>query len=60
MLIDGSIDPKEMGLCKSIAMKSGFEPEVIDDIVHRIDSLRQSGISIEEASTKAYRLYRNA
>ena len=60
MMIDGTIDPKELGLCKSIAMKSGFEPEVVDDIVHRINILTQSGKSIEQASTEAYLIYSKA
>ncbi len=60
MMIDQSIDPKEMGLCKSIAMKSGFEPEVIDDIVHRINVLTQSGMSIEQASNNAFQVYKRA
>jgi len=60
MMIDGTIDPKELGLCKSVAMKSGFEPEVIDDIVHRISTLIQSGSSIEQASSEAYSIYSKA
>ena len=60
MMIDGTIDPKELGLCKSIAMKSGFEPEIIDDIVHRINIITQSGKSIEQASTEAYLIYSKA
>ena len=60
MMIDGTIDPKELGLCKSIAMKSGFEPEVIDDIVHRINRLTQSGRSIEQASNETYLVYNKA
>ncbi len=60
MLIDGTIDPKELGLCKSIAMKSGFEPEVVDDIVHRINILTQSGKSIEQASVEAFQVYSKA
>ena len=58
MMIDQSIDPKEMGLCKSIAMKSGFEPEVIDDIVHRIKVLTKDGMSIEQASNNAFQVYK--
>lgn len=60
MMIDGTIDSKELGLCKSVAMKSGFEPEVIDDIVHRISTLTQSGSSIEQASNEAYGIYYKA
>ena len=57
MMIDTTIDPKELGLCKSIAMKSGFEPEVIDDIVHQINLLTRSGKTIEEASNEAFQIY---
>lgn len=60
MMIDQSIDPKEMGLCKSIAMKSGFEPEVIDDIVHRIKVLTKDGMSIEQACNNAFEVYKRA
>ena len=60
MMIDQSIDPKEMGLCKSIAMKSGFEPEVIDDIVHRIKVLTGDGMSIEQACNNAFEVYKRA
>ncbi|GJM29211.1 MAG: hypothetical protein DHS20C17_18460 [Cyclobacteriaceae bacterium] len=60
MLIDGDIDPKELALCKSIAMKSGFEPEVIDDIVYRIERLTKSGKSVEEASNEAFEIYSRA
>ena len=57
MMIDGSIDHKELGLCKSFAMKSGFEPEVIDDVVHRINDFVNEGKTIEQASEEAYRIY---
>ena len=57
MMIDTNIDPKELGLCKSIAMKSGFEPEVIDDIVHQINVLTRSGKTIEQASIEAFEIY---
>jgi uncharacterized tellurite resistance protein B-like protein len=60
MMIDGTIDPKELGLCKSISMKSGFEPEVVDDIVYHINLLTQSGKSIEQASSEAYNIYSKA
>ena len=60
MMIDGDIDPKEVALCKSIAMKSGFEHEVIDDIVYRIRLLTKSGKSIEEASKQAFEVYNRA
>ena len=60
MMIDESIDPKELGLCKSIAMKSGFEPEVIDDVVYRIKVLSRGGKSIEEASLEAFQAYHRA
>ena len=60
MMIDETIDPKELGLCKSIAMKCGFEAEVIDDIVHRIKVLTESGKSIEEASNEAFQIYNQA
>lgn len=60
MMIDGTIDPKELELCKSIAMKSGFEPEVIDDIVYRIGILTKSGRSIEQAIKEAYHIYSRA
>lgn len=57
MMIDGEIDPKELNLCKSIAMKSGFEHQVIDDIVYRINTLTGAGKSIEEACEEAFQLY---
>ena len=60
MMIDGTIDVKELSLCKSIAMKSGFEPEVIDDVVYRIGEFTKSGKSIEQASDEAYNIYRQA
>lgn len=60
MMIDDTIDPKELGLCKSIAMKSGFEPEVIDDIIHRIDVLTQTGKSVEQACDEAFQIYKRA
>jgi uncharacterized tellurite resistance protein B-like protein len=60
MMIDDSIDPKELALCKSIAMKLGFEPEVIDDVVHRINDITKSGKTIEQASEEAYQIYRRA
>ena len=60
MMIDGSIDPKELGLCKSIAMKSGFEPEVIDDVVYRINDFTKTGKTIEQASEEAYQIYSQA
>ena len=60
MMIDESIDPKELGLCKSIAMKSGFEPEVIDDVVHLINQDVKAGDTIEQASEKVFHLYSQA
>ncbi len=60
MMIDQSIDPKELGLCRSIAMKSGFESEVIDDIVHQIQALTQTGKSIEQACQEAFEIYNRA
>ena len=60
MMIDESIDPKELVLCKSIAMKSGFEPEVIDDVVHRIKQDVRDGGTIEKASEKVLQLYSQA
>lgn len=60
MMIDGTIDPKELGLCKSVAMKSGFEPEIIDDLVYRITTLIQYGSSLEQASIEAYSIYSKA
>lgn len=59
MMIDGSIDPKELLLCKNIAMKSGFEHRVIDDIVYRIEKLTQSGETIEGACEVVYNQYKN-
>ena len=60
MMIDESIDPKELGLCKSVAMKSGFEPEVIDDIVHRISQEVKAGHTVELASKRVLHLYSQA
>ena len=57
MMIDNNIDPKELVLCKSIAMKSGFESAVIDDIVHRINLLTKTGMTIEQARNEAFEIY---
>jgi uncharacterized tellurite resistance protein B-like protein len=57
MMIDEDINPKELSLCKSIAMKSGFEPAVIDDIVYRINVLTSSGKSIAQARNEAFEAY---
>jgi len=57
MMIDDDIDPKELNLCKSIAMKSGFEHQVIDDIVYRINTLTKAGKSVEEACEEAFQVY---
>lgn len=59
MMIDGIIDPKEMILCHTVAMKSGFEDRVIDDIVYRIQKLTEQGKSIEEASDEVYLQFRD-
>jgi len=57
MMIDNNIDPKELGLCKSIAMKSGFEAAVVDDIVHGISVLTRSGKTIEHARNEVFQIY---
>jgi len=54
MMADGHIDRQEMSLCHSIAMKSGFEHRVIDDILYRIEKQTAEGISIEEAIEAIY------
>ncbi len=54
MMIDGHIDSQEMDLCYSIAIKSGFDPRTIKDIVYRIQQKREQGIELEEATEQIY------
>lgn len=36
MLIDGNIDVNEVHICSRVAMKMGYEPQIVEDLVNAI------------------------
>ena len=52
MMVDGKIDSREVDYCKSIAIKLGFMPEVIDDMVAELMDLIVEGIAVEIVKSK--------
>jgi uncharacterized tellurite resistance protein B-like protein len=52
MMVDGKIDSREVNYCKSIAIKLGFMPEVIDDMVAELMDLIVEGIAVEIVKSK--------
>jgi len=36
MLIDGNIDVNEIHICSRVAMKMGYEPQIVEDLVNAI------------------------
>lgn len=54
MMVDRSIDDNEMDLCTRMAMRSGFEPEMVQDIVYRINQEVEQGLTVVEAYEQVY------
>lgn len=52
MLVDGEIHPKEMKLCKTFAIKLGFRPQIVDDLVEGIIQNVIKGIASDIAMKK--------
>ena len=38
MLIDGNIDVNEVHICSRVAMKMGYEPQIVEDLVNAIQN----------------------
>ena len=38
MLIDGNIDVNEIHICSRVAMKMGYEPQIVEDLVNAIQN----------------------
>jgi len=49
MMIDGQINEREKELCKAYALKLGFIPRVVDDLVVSITEFVSGGLSIEKS-----------
>ncbi len=52
MMVDGKIDSREINYCKTVAIKLGFVPEVIDEIIAQLIDLIVEGIAVEIVKTK--------
>ena len=52
MMVDGKIDSREINYCKTVAIKLGFVPEVIDEIIAQLIDLIVEGITVEIVKTK--------
>jgi len=59
MMVDKDIDDNELDICTSIAMKSGFEPEVVKDIIYRVNQEVKQGHTVVQAYEKVYETLKN-
>ena len=59
MMVDKEIDDSEMDICTTMAMKSGFEPELVKDIVYRIGRETEQGQTVVQAYEKVYETLKN-
>jgi len=49
MMVDGEIDPREMRLCKTIAMRFGFNPQIVDELIKGVMVNILKGVASEIA-----------
>jgi len=49
MLVDGTIDPRELEICKTFAMRLGFRTAIIDKMIEDVISFILSGVVAEAA-----------
>lgn len=49
MLVDGTIDPRELEICKTFAMRLGFRPAIIDQMIKDVVEYIVNGITAEIA-----------
>ena len=54
MMVDKEIDNNELDICTNMAMKSGFEPELVKDIIYRINQETAQGQTVVQAYEKVY------
>jgi hypothetical protein len=49
MLVDGEIHHRELSLCKAFAIRLGFRPAIVDDLIRRIIDKAIEGLAAEAA-----------
>lgn len=57
MLVDGEVHNKELALCKTFAIKLGFRPNVVDDMIQSIVGNIIKGIASEIALNQLVEQY---
>ncbi|MGI9541831.1 MAG: hypothetical protein ACR2MX_01155 [Cyclobacteriaceae bacterium] len=59
MMVDKDIDDNELDICTTMATKSGFEPELVKDIIYRINQEIEQGQTVVQAYEKVYETLKN-
>lgn len=56
MMVNGHIDPRELELCKALALKLGYMPLIVDDFIKLIGKNIKDGVLASESYKKLLKI----